>query len=168
MKKVGVLFVGVALTLVVFLMHTRMQVRDVQRELNRLEELLAACSTPDLVADMGRLQVYMEKLWYAGEAMNHDLVKFYRHEIEEVLEDLAAAEITEDGHDVSLRIRQMALPVIEAWETRGQDSDVEAFETSYLELMNACNTCHQVTDHGYIRVARPVMGMPINQLFSLN
>lgn len=166
MKQLAVLFVGIAVTLTVFLMHTRMQVREVREENARLEQLIDELSKPNLVADMGRIQVYMEKLWHAGDAGNAELAEFYRHEIEEVLEDLAAAKIEKDGHDITLRIEQMVLPVLEAWEERGMRLE-SAFEGDYMGLVNACNSCHQVTDHAYIRIQKPERVQTTNQTFTL-
>lgn len=144
-----------------------MQVREANDEINRLNELVNALEQPDLVSDMGRIQVYMEKLWYAGSAGNAELAEFYRHEIEEVLEALANASVIKDGHDISLRIEQMALPVLEDWEARGIETNFEDFEGSYLGLVNACNSCHQVTDHGFIRLRKPEQLSVTNQWFTL-
>lgn len=167
MKKLAVLFVGIVLTLIVFLMHTRMQVREAHDEIEQLKSLIEEVGEPDLVAGMGRIQLYMEKLWQAGSVGNTELAEFYRHEIEEVLEELAEAGISDDGHDLSLRIEQMALPVLEAWEAKGIEADSTEFEASYLGLMNACNSCHQVTDHGYIRITKPGHLETSNQAFIL-
>lgn len=116
-----------------------------------------------LVVGMGRLQVYADKLYFAGKAGNAPLVDFYLHEIEEVMEAIADASIVEDGHDISSYIKQMGLATVEGLEEGGILSNLDTFDQGYLTLINACNGCHTVTEHAMIKVQVPERAAFTNQ-----
>lgn len=116
-----------------------------------------------LVVGMGRMQVYADKLYFAGKAGNSALVEFYLHEIEEVMEEIAEAEITDEGHDISNYMKQMGLSTHEGLETSKVLLDVAGFDQAYLTLVNACNGCHAVTDHAMIKIQVPERPALTNQ-----
>lgn len=116
-----------------------------------------------LVVGMGRMQVYADKLYFAGKAGNSALVEFYLHEIEEVMEEISKAEITDDGHDISNYMKQMGLSTLEGLESSKVLLDAAGFDQGYLTLVNACNGCHAVTDHGMIKIQVPERAALTNQ-----
>lgn len=158
-----------ALFVVTLILHIslRMSMAEQKQELERLQKDLISAQTPDLASAMGRLQVYLDKLWHAGVASNADLAEFYRHEMEEVMEDLIEAKIEHGGHDISLRIQQMALPAVEAMPLN-KGFTPEDFERGFMNLMNACNSCHQITDYGFVRIQVSEVPIYNNQLFQVD
>ncbi len=164
MSKLVYILGGLFVVTLILHISLRMSMAEQKQELERLQGDLISAQAPDLASAMGRLQVYLDKLWHAGVASNADLAEFYRHEIEEVMEDLIEAKIEDDGHDISMRIKQMALPAVEAMALK--DGFTQAgFEQDFMNLMNACNSCHQITDHGFIRLQVSEVPIYNNQLF---
>ena len=68
---------------------------------------------------MGRIQRYHQKLWLAGEAGNTELAKFYLHEMEEAMEEIAEGHVVEDSVDVSANMRTYGLATVELVEKAG-------------------------------------------------
>lgn len=119
----------------------------------------------ELVESMGHIQRYMNKLWFAGKEENWELADFYTHELEETMEELVQGEIEEDGHNISVLVETMALPSLERLEEVLKAKDSGAFEGEYLGLVNSCNSCHQVTDHGFLKMQQPTTPAFTNQVY---
>lgn len=141
--------------------------------LNRVQaELEALKSVPtdraehgELVLYMQSLQQFLNKLWFSGIEGNTELALFYHHEVEEVVEELISDEIENDGHAVSVLVGAMLQPAVNALEIALNEGDSIAFQSAYLGVVNACNACHQVTDHGMIEIALPRSPYIDNQNF---
>lgn len=121
----------------------------------------------ELVESMGHMQRYMNKLWFAGEAEHWELADFYTHELEETMEELIEGEIKEDEHNISVLVETMTLPSLERLEEVLKTKDGSAFEGEYLGLVNACNSCHQVTEHAFIQLQKPTTPAFTNQVYKL-
>lgn len=135
----------------------------------RLEKQLAAPAAEyPLGENMGYMQRYAEKLWYAGEAGNWALAGFYRDEIAETEESIARAHATADGIDVSQRVAALLPPALEAVGRAVAARDPGQFRQSYQAMVVSCNTCHAASQHGFIRIAVPA-GAPVhwNQSFAI-
>ena len=101
---------------------------------------------------MSRLQTYSHKLQLSVDAGNKPLAQFYIHEIEEVIEEIEEVE-EYDGHPVGKLTRDMLIPAFSNVET-AVDREIRTAGTAFDSMINACNSCHQVTDHSQIVIRR--------------
>lgn len=136
------------------------------------QELLVKISKPEekpehyeLAAVMGSMHLYLNKLWFAGKAQNWELAQFYTHELEESLESLYEAEVIDEGIEVSKLAKVMMEQPFEAIEQSVRQEQLPAFETSYKQLINTCNQCHQSAKHGFIRLQVPQTPVFDSQLY---
>lgn len=109
----------------------------------------------DLIGNMGSLQIFSHKLDLSIRAQNRELVDFYAHEIEETIE--ATTEIEEyDGMPVGKLAEGMLGSSFERFEQALDDErgGWETIDRRFGELINACNACHQATEHGFINIQR--------------
>jgi hypothetical protein len=120
---------------------------------------------PELAVYMNYLQLYMNKLWFAGSNGNFELAAFYAHELEEVAEELVESEIIDDGYNISQLIKQMLLPAIEEVETAIKEENVALFKDGYTLAVNSCNACHNVTKHAFIKISTPKTPVFDNQVY---
>ncbi len=104
---------------------------------------------------MGRMQRYHQKWWASGQAGNAELAAFYLHELEEAMEEVAEAGVMDEGADVSAAMRTYGLPALEELERLLTEEGVQAMHAKGAIMTNACNACHQATQHAYIRLQDP-------------
>ncbi len=119
----------------------------------------------ELAALMLRMQIHADKLYFAGNVSNWPLTNFYLHELEETLEEIAEAKITEDGFAVSDAVQGFMGKPIEAMEAAAKTKDAAAFGTGYEQMVTACNGCHTASKHGFIVIQRPTRPIFTNQRF---
>jgi len=108
---------------------------------------------------MAWLQRWTDKLGRAADAGHWELASFYLHEIEETAGGLVAAQVVDEGHDISSLIQSMLLPAIEAAEEAVEAKNNALFTTHYTALIQTCNACHVATNHGAIRIAAPPIAL---------
>ncbi|MBL8002896.1 MAG: hypothetical protein JNL05_13150 [Flavobacteriales bacterium] len=137
----------------------------------RVNELAAKGGTapvaePEVAVHMARIQVYMDKLYWAGMAGNRELADFYRHEIKEVMEVVAGAGIVEDGIDVSANMRTIGIQAIDAMKMHLKEKGLDGFRDQYGALVVACNGCHAASAHAMIRVQEPTENRFTGQAFT--
>ncbi len=129
-----------------------------------------ASDTPSdypLGENMGYLQRYVEKLWYAGQAGNWDLARYYRDEMQETAEDIAGAHVVKDEVQVSSTLNTMLPPVLKQLDAAIAAHDANAFRKDYETVIETCNACHVAAKHPFIRIAVPVgTGTHWNQDFA--
>ena len=127
----------------------------------------AAAPAPDfeVAIYMGRIQVYMHKLYWAGMAKNQPLADFYRHEIKEVMEEVAKAGVVEDGINVSDKMNLYGITTIDGMKAHFKEKGLEGFNEQYVGLVNTCNTCHRETGHPMIQVQVPLENRYTDQVF---
>ena len=117
---------------------------------------------PGLAGYMSSMQRYLHKLDLSVQAGNAKLAGYYIHEIEETAEEIAENIASYDGHPVGQLTSDKLPPAIEALEDALAKGDgAEAMDG----LVSACNACHVVTDHAYIKIRRAGSN-PFNQDFS--
>ena len=104
---------------------------------------------------MGRIQHFHQKWWLAGKAGNAPLAKFYLHEMEEAMEEIADANITEDGVNVSEQMRTYGLTTVDHLSETLEKQGVEAMHAEAEMFANTCTSCHMATEHAYIRIKVP-------------
>lgn len=118
----------------------------------------------EVVHYMQRIQFFHLKLYFAGKANNNELVKFYLHEIEEEMEALEQARITDDDINISRSIKQIGLPALENFEN-GYKSNPQNFELLFADFTQACNTCHTAVKYPEIKIKVPEFNPFSNQEF---
>lgn len=128
------------------------------RRVSALETKVATATAPrsyPLGEMMGYLQRYADKLWFAGAAGNWDLAKFYRDEISETADDIAAAHVVDDGLAVSKLLAAQLPPAVDAVGQAIAAKDPAHFRARYEAMVNTCNACHVDAKHAFIHVAVP-------------
>jgi hypothetical protein len=134
--------------------------------------LMVLLSAPALADDLGlvmlmeRLQTYAHKLQLSVEARNAPLASFYLHELEETIEVIAENIPHYDEHPVGELTGGMLLPAVERLEDSVDAADWVDSDANFLDLVRACNACHLVTGHGFVRIA-PATGNPYAQDFAV-
>ena len=117
---------------------------------------------PGFAALMGKMQTYLHKLDLSVQAGNTELIGFYVHELEEAVEEVTEGIDTYDGFPVGELTGAVMTPAIEALEDAVDDS--AAVDNAMNSLVDACNSCHDATDHGFISIKRAESN-PFNQTF---
>lgn len=104
---------------------------------------------------MGRIQLFMNKLWSSGNAGNLELAQFYRHELEESMEDLVNAGVVDDGVPVSEHMSEYGLKTMTSLDKKWKAEGLADFAADHAMLVNTCNTCHQRCGYGFIKIRSP-------------
>lgn len=104
---------------------------------------------------MARIHGYSNKLYFAAQAGEDDLVDFYLHEMEEAMEELEHAEIIEDGFNVSQAIRTFGLGGLEEYKSAYGSGGAEGVDSYHSELILRCNACHAQSGHGFLQMTLP-------------
>lgn len=107
----------------------------------------------ELVDYMTRFQYFSHKVGLALQAQNRPLTRFYLHEIAEVLAEVKAVQEYDD-HPIGTLAQQILVPAFEKLEKSVEDNQLVQAQADYDAMLNACNTCHKATDHGYIKIAK--------------
>lgn len=121
--------------------------------------------TPGLATQMKDMQYWTHKLALSIDGGNVELADFYHHELEEAVEDLIASIDTYGGYQIAQLTSAMLVPAMETLEEKLDDEDAPGMRTAFAGVVQACNSCHQVTDHGYIRMTDGFGNNPFNQMF---
>ena len=115
--------------------------------------LLQANESPDLIAVMGDMQRFAHKLQLSLDASNLTLADFYAHELEAAVKQ--ASDIESYGDYPVGRLSASTLkPLVLKLETAIDSGDVSRASTAFDKLIDGCNSCHELTEHGYIHVQR--------------
>jgi hypothetical protein len=120
----------------------------------------------ELAVAMGQLQTYTHKYTLAVEAENHELASFYLHEIEESVEGIAEDVPTYEGYDIAKLIGQYLEPEIEPTEEALESKNWEEVRKQTIKLVDTCNSCHEASDHGFVKITPGFNNNPFNQDFS--
>lgn len=120
----------------------------------------------DLLGTMQQYQRFSTKLWFAGDAQNWELADFYTHELEEATEELIVNKVTYEGFNISELAENVIEPSIEKIEEGVKQKDQVLFLEGYDLLIQSCNSCHQATHHGFIKIIKPINPAIFNQDFS--
>jgi hypothetical protein len=115
----------------------------------------------ELAIFMGRLQLFADKLWWAGQAQNEALVHFYLHEMEEAMEELHEAGLVDNGVNISDLVEPYGLMAIEKMEKVALDS--VSFTNGYSELIGSCNDCHKTSNYSFVKITIPEIPVFSNQ-----
>jgi hypothetical protein len=110
---------------------------------------------------MSAIQVHHEKLYFAGVNQNWALADFEMHEIGEAIDNLKIY-CTDRPETSKLAMIGPSLDSVAASVNR---RDSSAFFRHFSYLTQACNDCHQATDHGFNRIVLPTRPPFSNQDF---
>ncbi len=116
---------------------------------------------------MARIQHHTEKLWWAGQAGNLELAKFYRHEIKEEMEVVANGSVVDDGVPVSDHMKVYGIRAIDALKEQIATDGLKDFADRYEALINTCNSCHRVTGHPQLHMRVPTANRFSGQDFAV-
>jgi hypothetical protein len=111
------------------------------------------------------MQYLCHKAGPAIDAQNQALAGFYVHEIEEVLEVLETVD-SFDGNPIAALVKSILRPRFEPLENAVKSDDCKNTSDRFDALLAGCNTCHETTDHAYIRIQRSTAN-PYLQNFSV-
>jgi hypothetical protein len=106
-----------------------------------------------LLTLMHNMQYYGHKLGLAIDAGNHELQGFYVHEVEEVIDAVAAIE-SYDGIAIPTLLESTLKPAFEALEGAIEVGDQARVTTAYDKFLEGCNACHKGAQRGYIVIRR--------------
>jgi len=120
----------------------------------------------EVVAVMGRLQVYANKLYFAGKEENKALYQFYLNELREGMAEVAAGKVTMDGVDLSMNMDAFGLQSLKVLEKRIGQEGFKNFDEHYLNVITACNSCHKVSKKGFVNITVPKTPLFDNQVYT--
>jgi hypothetical protein len=122
--------------------------------------------TPELAVAMSQLQRYFHKFALAAEANNHELAEFYFHEVRASADGIKENIPGYEGYDIARFMKVFLDPTIEPVETALSNQNWEQVRQRTIEMSNACNSCHNATSHGFVRIEPGFDNNPYNQDFS--
>lgn len=126
----------------------------------------AAEDVPELADAMGQLQTYTHKYALAVDAEYHELAEFYFHEVRASVDGIKENIPGYEGYDIERFMRLFLDPTIEPVETALAERNWDEIRQRTIEMVDACNACHNATSHGFIRVTPGFDNNPFNQDFS--
>lgn len=100
-------------------------------------------------------QVYMDKLFFAGQSGNWELADFYHHELEENMEEWLEGNVMKDTINISQLGRRILLPTLSELKNAIDDKNIANFNTTYHLVVNSCNSCHTLTYYDFINITIP-------------
>lgn len=104
---------------------------------------------------MLRLQAHAAKLWFAGQAGNWDLVRFYLDKVDENADEVMKGGFTHGTTDVSATMETVIPPVTAALREAAFQKDHAAFAQQYDRLVAGCNSCHRSAGLAFLEIRRP-------------
>lgn len=135
--------------------------------IGKVENYHSAIEEIPLIYHMSFISRYAQKLYFAGEAENWELADIYSHEIEEISADIVSRGEMHDGINISELMESMLLPQIEQLEKAIDSGDREMFMDRYNVMIQSCNSCHEASDYGAVKVTVPDVN-PYAQDFGTN
>ena len=111
--------------------------------------------SPGIAEIMVMTQVRHAKLWLAGDARNWDLADYQIEEIKEGFEDVVEHFPIYKDIPVGQMIEATIMTPIKNVEEAVKAHDHAKFVSTFDKLTDACNTCHQAANRGFIVIQRP-------------
>jgi hypothetical protein len=105
---------------------------------------------PPLNLIMVATQLRHFKLWYAGIVNNWPLAKYELTQIRESIDDA----INLYPNSAASNMRMMA-PAVNELEDAIKGKDGAKFSGAYTKLTAACNSCHEATGFGFVKIRDP-------------
>jgi len=122
---------------------------------------------PELALLMADLQRLTHKLALSADAANPDLAAFYLHESLEQLQTIQAKAPEYERLPIAVLIDRVAIPSYDRIKTAlaTKPTNREQLLGGLDAIVQACNQCHVLTQHGFIRITRGTEVNPFNQSF---
>ncbi|SIR47456.1 hypothetical protein SAMN05216509_2452 [Pseudomonas sp. B10] len=121
----------------------------------------------DVMADYQR---YADKLYFAGTEENWELAGWYLWKLRKASWVVADGSVIEyrgvEDYDVATLTQSMLWPVLNHLDSVVEAKDPTAFRNAYETLVNTCNACHHVTQHGFVKIVKPETPTYGNQQYS--
>ena len=105
------------------------------------------------------------KIGLAGQERNWAYLQFGVHELEASFEKVERLVPKWRDLDMAPLIASSVKPPIEALEDAVKAKSPERFDAAYRQLTQACNSCHQSTNHSMIVIQAPQTSPFANQDF---
>ena len=147
---------------------------DLQARLEASEAQVAALTervealTPETAVLMAQVQIHHAKLYYAGHARNWILAAYSLHEINEALQ--AVQTFNDQFEDFPTPLSELVPSLVgpPLGEIHGaiRAQDGARFDAAFKALTEACNACHAMLEHDFIRVREPSAVEFTNQSFA--
>ena len=165
MSKAAVVISFIALILAIsFFMESRALRKDMETLKAEPIEPKVQQEHVHLMDYMIQLQYLMNKVYYAGIHDNKELLAFYIHETEEVLEDIESHRLIKDSIDVSKYIKLFAIEPLALVERNVEITPID-FQQHYQALITQCNGCHGIFKKSFVEVTVPTSPVVSNQRF---
>jgi hypothetical protein len=100
------------------------------------------------------IQPRHERLWRAGQDGNWDFAAYELGNLNGAFNRLGHAHPTQGGISLPDMITVTEQPFKEL-RTAIQSKDGAAFAKAYVDLTDACNSCHQALNHGVVKIRVP-------------
>lgn len=168
---------GLGITLLAACLYLVISINRLQKQVDTLKKQQANIATEsedhnedddeeiELAVYMNRLQLYMNKLWFAAKNKNWELAAFYLEETEETMEEVAKHDIEEDGIRINEQMKTWGISAIEPIEKAIESKELNSFELEYTNLITNCNGCHTATKHNFIKIKTPDAPAFTNQVY---
>jgi cytochrome c553 len=91
------------------------------------------------------------KLWYAGTAQNWPLANYELEQIRASIEDVNNLYPNNKASNMST----MMTPVTHELDSAIKAKDSVNFSQAFLKLTSLCNSCHEATGVGFIKIREP-------------
>jgi cytochrome c556 len=126
------------------------QVITLQKQTDSLTALVKKMK-PGLGEIMSGIQVHHEKLWFAGSFQNWNLSEYEIGEIKEAFEQ--AKELKSERPEI--KNLDAIFPAVDSLTDAISRQDTAKFRTDFINLTNACNTCHKESGHPFNVITIP-------------
>jgi hypothetical protein len=123
-----------------------------------------AAYKPDLAELMAVTQFRHYKVGYSAEVENWDLTKYELGKIRNSLETASSLYPTFQNVDMAQLIQQISNPALDAMDKAVAAKDRRKFKAEFAKLTDACNSCHQQTGVGFIKIRVPTKSPHSNQV----
>jgi hypothetical protein len=115
---------------------------------------------------VGSVQTRHIKIAIAGKDKNWAYAAYSLHELQEAIELIARYFPQSSGKPVGQMITDAMKGPIADLSASIKDMDSEKFSTAFAALTDACNQCHQATDHREIVIKVPESASFLDEEFS--
>jgi hypothetical protein len=125
----------------------------------------AVVGQEDLADIMHVTQLRHLKLSYAGSVRNWDLAEYEARQMGKSFRRAAQFYPVVENVPLASLIAEISEPALADVEKAIKERDSAAFFKSFKRLTAGCNSCHQATGRGFIRIRAPTASPFSNQVF---
>jgi cytochrome c553 len=91
------------------------------------------------------------KLWYAGAVQNWPLANYELAQIRSSIEDVQNLYPNDNARTMSV----MMTPMVDELGNAIKAKDKDQFQHAFMKLTSACNSCHEASGIGFIKIREP-------------